>query len=191
MFRNYLLLLLVLCLAAPAIAQEHTPSEVEKVLVDRMRWDHIERTRPLYLSSSAWQTHCDTFYGEVWKTKCQEKRQSALTGEAEVQTLLKKFDLETEVRSRGWAVFYMPIGLLDAQDKDPLAAAWISALYGLLTGYSPPNGNKCAQYYPCTLIFRFDQKSLSLMDIDFIALPRPPKQESAGGLGNVQIDLKE
>lgn len=184
MGRHGFLLLLALWLPAPAFSQEAPPSEFGKELVDMMRWDHIERTRPLYLSSSAWQTHCDAFYGQEWKTKCQEKRQSALSGEAEVQTLLKKFDLETEVRGRGWTVFHMPIGLFDAQDKDPLAVAWISALYGLLTGYSPPNGIKCAQDYPCTFIFRFERKNLSLMDIDFIALPPPAKQERAGRLGD-------
>lgn len=158
------------------LAPVHAETTVDKsseamanALIDMLRWPHIERTRPLYVSSAAWQAHCDAFQGEEWKAKCEEKRLDALSGETKVAALVKKFQLTEDIRKHGRLVFFIRIGIAD--NPTPLEEAWIDAIGDLVTGYFPPGeSSRCAQDYPCTLIFRFDRESLKLMDVEFLAL---------------------
>jgi len=39
-----------------------------------MRWEHLNRTRPFYLSSAEWAAHCSLFDGADWRGKCEEIR---------------------------------------------------------------------------------------------------------------------
>jgi hypothetical protein len=82
-------LLTSLPLPAQSVSTENKPpSELEKVLVDMMRRDHIDRTRSTYVSSSQWQAHCDAFHGTQDKTWCEEQRQKALNGEARLHAIM-------------------------------------------------------------------------------------------------------
>lgn len=155
-------------LASPA---QKPPSELEKALVDMMRWDHIERTRPTYVSSEQWQAHCDAFYGSQDKTWCEEKRQQAANGEARLRALLKNSSQEDIVRRQGWLTYSMATGLFEHIEEGSLDATWLDVLKDLLTGHSPPGTMRCAQDYPCAVVLRFDKADLKLLDIDVIVLP--------------------
>ncbi|GAB1394866.1 hypothetical protein MASR1M60_30300 [Rhodocyclaceae bacterium] len=167
-------LLMSLPLLAQSVSTEYKPpSELEKVLVDMMRRDHIDRTRSTYVSSSQWQAHCDAFYGEQDKTWCEENRQKALNGEARLQAFMKHFGLEDQARQKGWLTFYMAVGFFEDIREGSLDAAWLDVLEDLLTGYSPPGTRRCAQEYPCAVVLRIDKADLRLLDIDVIVLKQP------------------
>lgn len=158
-------------LAQTVLIENKPPSEMEKALVDMMRWGRIERTRPTYVPSEQWQVHCDAFYGSQDKTWCEEKRQQAANGEIRLRALLKNFGQEDIARRQGWLTFFMATGLFERIEEGSLDATWLDVLKDLLTGHSPPGTMRCAQDYPCAVVLRFDKADLKLLDIDVIALP--------------------
>lgn len=164
-------LLTSLPLPAQSVSTENKPlSELEKALVDMMRWEHIYRTRPPYVSSTQWQTHCDAFYSAQERAWCEEKRQKALNGETRLRALMKNFGLENQASRHGRLTFFMEVGLSEHIKDGSMDAAWIEVLDDLLTGYTPPGTNRCAQDYPCAVVLRIDKADLRLLDIDVIAL---------------------
>lgn len=153
-------------------AENKPPSEIGKALVDMMRRDHIDRTRPTYVSSDQWQKHCEAFFGQKDKAWCEEKRQQAINGEARLHTLMKSSNLEDQARRQGRLTFDMATGLFERMEEGSRDATWLEVLKDLLTGHSPPGTMRCAQDYPCAVVLRFDKADLKLLDIDVIALPQ-------------------
>lgn len=157
--------------AQSASPEQKPPSELEKALVDMMRRDHIDRTRPTYVSSDQWQKHCEAFYGEKDKTWCEENRHQAANGEIRLRALLKSSRQEDHVRRQGWLTYSMATGLFERIEEGSLDATWLEVLKDLLTGHSPPGTMRCAQDHSCAVVLHFDKADLKLLEIDVIVLP--------------------
>ncbi|MEN3371964.1 hypothetical protein [Dechloromonas sp. ZS-1] len=66
------------------------PVTLKSEFVDMMRWEHLNRTRPFYVSSAEWTAHCSLFDGAEWREKCEDKRQDALDGGARIALVLNQ-----------------------------------------------------------------------------------------------------
>lgn len=142
------------------------PATLKSEFVDMMRWEHLNRTRPFYLSSAEWTAHCSLFVGTEWKAKCDEKQQTALDGEREAKALLSRFELEHTVRKRGWVSLHLPIGLKNQETHDAFDAAWMETLGKLISGYRSPESDSCMREYACTVLFNFDHETLVLHSLE-------------------------
>lgn len=144
------------------------PATLKSEFVDMMRWEHLNRTRPFYISSTEWAAHCSLFDGADWRGKCEEKRQDALDGEREATALLSRFGMESSVRKRGWVALHLPIGLKDRETHDEFDAAWMETLGKLIAGYRSQESDNCMREYACTVLFNFDHETLALKGLELL-----------------------
>lgn len=142
------------------------PTTLKSEFVDMMRWEHLNRTRPFYLSSTEWAAHCSLFEGPDWREKCEEKRQDALDGEREVTALLDRFGLENTVSKRGWFALHLPKDLKNQETHNEFDAAWMETLGKLIAGYRSPESDNCMREYACTVLFNFDHENLALKGLE-------------------------
>lgn len=138
------------------------PATLKSELVDVMRWEHINRTRPFFLSSAEWATHCGFFHGADWKEKCREKQLEVQNGEREATALLYRFGLENTVRKRGWLALHLPKDLKSQETHGEFDVAWIEIVGKLIAGYRSPESDKCMREYACSALFDFSPETLAL-----------------------------
>lgn len=142
------------------------PVTLKSEFVDMMRWEHLNRTRPFYVSSAEWVAHCSLFEGAEWREKCAEKRQDALDGEREATALLTRFGLASSVRTRGWIALHLPKDFKDREKHDELDVAWMETLDKLIAGYRSQESDRCMRKYACTVLFNFDHETLALKGLE-------------------------
>lgn len=138
------------------------PATLKSEFVDMMRWEHLNRTRPFYLSSMEWGSHCSLFDGAEWIAKCDDKKQDALDGEREATALLHRFGLENTVRKRGWIALHLPRDFKNQEAYDEFDVAWMEMLGKLIAGYRSAESDNCMHQYACTVFFNFDHETLAL-----------------------------
>jgi len=133
-----------------------------------MRWEHLWRTQPMYLSPAQWVQRCAEFAGTSWKAKCAEYPSRALDAERAAARLLDRFQLHDQVSRVGAVSIHLPVGYQERETHDEFTVVWMD-LYGKLTaGFRSEETDKCMDDYACTVRILFDRNALRINGVEIL-----------------------
>lgn len=136
--------------------------------IDMMRWEHLMRTQPIYLSPEQWEKQCAEFVGAPWKAKCAEYLKDAIDGEREAVLLVERYKLNDQVRRIGTVSLYLPVGMKERETHDEFTVTWMQAFGKLISGFRSEETNKCMHDYACTVRILFDRSASKVRGVEVL-----------------------
>jgi len=137
--------------------------------IDMMRWEHLQRNKPIFRSPREWESHCNEFNRVAWKAKCDEQMKYAVEAEREAIQLLDRFELREQVRRIGAVSMHLPLGLKNREEPpEEYLLVWADVVGKLIDGYRSEDIDGCMLKYACTVRVLFDREGQRVDGVEVI-----------------------